>query len=188
MNLLRSITLGIKRDFLYRRRSEKGVQSPSETLESRRGSYRDFAVILMEATRSLGLAARFVSGYIASSAGIYSFPIANASGTVGGGASHGWMQAYLPGAGWVDFDPTNSIIGNRNVIRVAVAWDPKLRRGISMRPIRPPGPTAGVDSGDVGDLAGCRVGPHVDHRAGAPAAAFPLLENPSVRQNDPAIP
>ena len=37
--------------------------------------------------------------------------------------THAWMQAYLPGAGWVDFDPTNSIVGNRNLIRVAVAWD-----------------------------------------------------------------
>ena len=43
----------------------------------------------------------------------------------GGGATHAWMQVYLPGAGWIDFDPTNSIIGNRNLIRVAVAWDHK---------------------------------------------------------------
>ena len=64
MNLLRSMTLGIKEQFRYVRRSEKGVQSPDETLESRRGSCRDFAVLMMEATRSLGLAARFVSGYI----------------------------------------------------------------------------------------------------------------------------
>ncbi|HLB99116.1 MAG TPA: transglutaminase family protein, partial [Acetobacteraceae bacterium] len=41
-----------------------------------------------------------------------------------GGATHAWLQVYLPGAGWVDFDPTNSIIGNRNLIRVAVAWSP----------------------------------------------------------------
>ena len=64
MDLLRSMTLGIKKDFVYTRRSEKGVQSPSETLQSRRGSCRDFAVLMMEAARSLGLAARFVSGYI----------------------------------------------------------------------------------------------------------------------------
>jgi transglutaminase-like putative cysteine protease len=118
MSLLRSMTLGVKKDFLYTRRSEKGIQSPSETLESRRGSCRDFAVLMMEAARSLGLAARFVSGYIF-------VPHMDAVHTVGGGATHAWMQAYLPGAGWVDFDPTNSIIGNRNLIRVAVAWDPK---------------------------------------------------------------
>jgi transglutaminase-like putative cysteine protease len=118
MNLLRSITLGVKKHLLYKRRSEKGVQSPSETLESRRGSCRDFAVLMMEAVRSLGLAARFVSGYIF-------VPHREAGGTVGGGATHAWMQTYLPGAGWIDFDPTNSIVGNRNLIRVAVAWDPQ---------------------------------------------------------------
>jgi transglutaminase-like putative cysteine protease len=118
MSLLRSMTLAIKEDFRYVRRSEKGVQSPDETLQSRRGSCRDFAVLMMEATRCLGLAARFVSGYIF-------IPEREANGTVGGGSTHAWMQAYLPGAGWVDFDPTNSIIGNRNLIRVAVAWDPK---------------------------------------------------------------
>jgi transglutaminase-like putative cysteine protease len=123
MNLLRSMTLGIKDDFLYTRRSEKGVQSPSETLDSRRGSCRDFAVLMMEAVRSLGLAARFVSGYIyVPHTGDRN---KGASGTLGSGSTHAWMQAYLPGAGWIDFDPTNSIIGNRNLIRVAVAWDPQ---------------------------------------------------------------
>ena len=70
----------------------------------------------MEAARSLGVATRFVSGYIFAP---------NSSGSAGGGATHAWMQAYLPGAGWIDFDPTNSIIGNRNLIRVAVAWAPE---------------------------------------------------------------
>jgi transglutaminase-like putative cysteine protease len=118
IDLLRSVTLGVRRDFHYTRRIEKGVQSPSETLASRRGSCRDFAVLMMEAVRSLGLAARFVSGYIY-------VPHLDAGTTVGGGSTHAWMQAYLPGTGWIDFDPTNSIVGNRNLIRVAVAWDPK---------------------------------------------------------------
>lgn len=116
MNLLRSMTLKIRQDFYYTRRTAKGVQSPSETIESRCGSCRDFAVLLIEATRSLGLAARFVSGYIFS-------PGTDSGATSGSGSTHAWMQAYLPGAGWVDFDPTNSIVGNRNLIRVAVAWD-----------------------------------------------------------------
>lgn len=118
MSLLRSITLAIREEFVYTRRSEKGVQAPGETLQSRRGSCRDFAVLMMEATRALGLAARFVSGYIF-------IPHRAAEGVVGGGSTHAWMQVYLPGAGWVDFDPTNSGVGNRNLIRVAVAWDPK---------------------------------------------------------------
>jgi transglutaminase-like putative cysteine protease len=117
MSLLRSMTLAIKQGFRYTRRTEKGVQSPGETLESRCGSCRDFAALMIEATRSLGLAARFVSGYIF-------VPGMDSGVTNGGGSTHAWMQAYLPGAGWIDFDPTNSIIGNRNLIRVAVAWDP----------------------------------------------------------------
>lgn len=116
MAILRAMTRGIQEQLKYIRRVEKGVQSPAETLRLGRGSCRDFAVLMMEATRSLGIAARFVSGYI--------FTPDNA-GLAGGGAMHAWMQAYLPGAGWIDFDPTNRIIGNRNLIRVAVAWAPE---------------------------------------------------------------
>ncbi len=116
MKMLRAMTSGIRNEFHYTRRSEKGVQSPEETLRLGRGSCRDFAVLMMEACRSLGVAARFVSGYIFTP---------NSSGLAGGGATHAWVQAYLPGAGWIDFDPTNSIIGNRNLIRVALAWAPE---------------------------------------------------------------
>ena len=116
MNLLRGMTKGIRESFSYSRRVEKGVQTPEETLTARRGSCRDFAVLMIEGARSLGVAARFVSGYIYTP---------NSSGLAGGGATHAWMQAYLPGAGWIDFDPTNSIVGNRNLIRVAVAWTPE---------------------------------------------------------------
>jgi transglutaminase-like putative cysteine protease len=116
MNILRAMTLGIREQFTYNRRVEKGVQPPDETLRQGRGSCRDFAVLMMEAARSLGLAARFVSGYIF---------VPNSCGYAGGGNTHAWMQAYLPGAGWIDFDPTNSIVGNRNLIRVAVAWAPE---------------------------------------------------------------
>jgi transglutaminase-like putative cysteine protease len=115
MKILRAITYGIREQFIYTRRVEKGVQTPSETLSDRRGSCRDFAVLMIDAARSLGIAARFVSGYIY---------VPGSSGLTGGGATHAWMQAYLPGAGWIDFDPTNSIVGNRNLIRVAVAWAP----------------------------------------------------------------
>jgi transglutaminase-like putative cysteine protease len=116
LTLLRSITNGIRRELVYLQRHEKGVQRPSETLRRGSGSCRDFAVLMIEALRSLGIAARFVSGYIF----VPSLDIAH---VVSGGATHGWLQAYLPGAGWVDFDPTNSIVGNRNLIRVTVALD-----------------------------------------------------------------
>jgi transglutaminase-like putative cysteine protease len=115
MSILRSMTRAIRDQFTYTRRPEKGVQTPEETLRQRRGSCRDFAVLMMEAARFLGIATRFVSGYI--------YVPSPGSGT-GGGATHAWIQAYLPGAGWIDFDPTNSIVGNRNLIRVAVAWSP----------------------------------------------------------------
>jgi transglutaminase-like putative cysteine protease len=114
--LLKAMTLAIKEEFAYVRRSEKGVQRPEDTLRRRSGSCRDFALFMMEAVRSLGLAARFVSGYIYG-------PEADGAAPPGGGSTHAWMQVYLPGAGWVDFDPTNSVVGNRNLIRVAVAWD-----------------------------------------------------------------
>jgi len=116
MAILRAMTCGIRDEFTYVRRTEKGVQAPDETLRSRRGSCRDLAVLMIEAARSLGVASRFVSGYVYTP---------DCSGLSGGGATHAWMQAYLPGAGWIDFDPTNRIIGNRNLIRVAVAWAPE---------------------------------------------------------------
>jgi transglutaminase-like putative cysteine protease len=117
MALLEAMTSSIQDEFTYMRRTAKGVQRPEETLRRRSGSCRDFALFMMEAVRSLGLAARFVSGYI------YVPRARGEPPVVGGGATHAWMQVYLPGAGWVDFDPTNSIVGNRNLIRVAVAWD-----------------------------------------------------------------
>jgi transglutaminase-like putative cysteine protease len=116
--LLHAMTFGIRNGFDYERRTQKGVQSPAETLQRGSGSCRDFALLMMEAVRSLGFAARFVSGYIF-------VPGVDAGATLGGGATHAWLQVYLPGAGWIDFDPTNSIVGNRNLIRVAVAWDPR---------------------------------------------------------------
>jgi transglutaminase-like putative cysteine protease len=117
MELLRSITLRIRAQLTYLRRTERGVQSPGETLRRGSGTCRDFAWLMIDVVRSLGLAARFVSGYIF-------VPNLDAESVVSGGATHAWLQVYLPGAGWVDFDPTNSIIGNRNLIRVAMAWDP----------------------------------------------------------------
>ena len=136
MKILRAMTRGIREQFIYTRRIEKGVQTPEETLRHRKGSCRDFAVLMMEAARSLGVAARFVSGYIF---------MPNSSGIAGGGATHAWMQAYLPGAGWIDFDPTNSIVGNRNLIRVAVAWAPDQVLPCGARTRVPAGAFLGMD-------------------------------------------
>lgn len=113
-----AMTSAITEQFKYVVREEEGVQSPLVTLELRRGSCRDFAVFMMEAARGLGLGARFVSGYLYDE-----HLIGAASGMVGTGATHAWLQVYLPGAGWVEFDPTNALVGGRNLIRVAVARD-----------------------------------------------------------------
>ncbi len=115
--LLKTLTYGIKEGFSYERRSEPGTQAPLTTLERGRGSCRDLALFMMEAVRCLGFAARFVSGYIY-------VPDRDEAAYLGGGSTHAWCQIYLPGAGWVEFDPTNGIVGNRDLIRVAVARDP----------------------------------------------------------------
>lgn len=118
LDVIIAMTQAIKRDFAYRYREEAGVQSPLQTLSIASGSCRDFAVFMMEAVRSIGLAARFVSGYL------YDEKMIGASGgLVGSGSTHAWVQVYLPGAGWVEFDPTNALIGGHNLIRVAVARD-----------------------------------------------------------------
>ncbi len=117
--MLVAMTRAIKEGFTYRARDDEGTQSPVETLETGTGSCRDFALLLMEAVRSLGFAARFVSGYLYDPA-----RDGGGGGMVGGGATHAWVEIYLPGAGWVEFDPTNGIIGGENLIRVAVARDP----------------------------------------------------------------
>jgi transglutaminase-like putative cysteine protease len=118
LEALVAMTTSIKERFKYVTREEVGVQAPLQTLELGSGSCRDFAAFMMEAVRSLGLAARFVSGYL------YDENLVGAAGgLVGGGATHAWLQVFLPGAGWVEFDPTNALIGGRNLIRVAVARD-----------------------------------------------------------------
>ena len=114
--LLSGITHAIKREFTYVARSQMGTQEPLKTLKLGSGTCRDFAVLMIEAVRALGLAARFVSGYLYS-------PGSDGQGRVGGGATHAWVQVYVPGAGWMELDPTNGIIGNRDLIRVAVVRD-----------------------------------------------------------------
>jgi transglutaminase-like putative cysteine protease len=113
-HLLMTLCYAIRESFIYSRRIERGTQTPLETLSKRQGTCRDFAVLMMEAARTLGLAARFVTGYIY-------VPERDGSTTRGGGSTHAWCQVYLPGAGWVEFDPTNGIVGNRDLIRVGVA-------------------------------------------------------------------
>lgn len=113
--MLSAMTASIKRNFTYVSRHEKGTQTPIETLATRKGTCRDFALLMIEAVRALGFAARFCSGYL--------YSAAPRERSRGGGNTHAWVRVYLPGSGWVEFDPTNGIVGNRGLIRVAVARD-----------------------------------------------------------------
>lgn len=116
--ILSRITHAIRKQFTYRKRHEPGTQAPLATLRSGSGTCRDYALFMIEALRHLGIAARFVSGYIF-------VPQDIAEHHVGGGSTHAWVQVYLPSAGWIEFDPTNGIVGTRDLIRVAVARDPR---------------------------------------------------------------
>jgi transglutaminase-like putative cysteine protease len=117
-DILSGMTHGIRRDFSYRKRHAQGTQHPLDTLQTGSGTCRDFALLMIEALRRLGIAARFVSGYLFVHGD-------HEHGYVGGGSTHAWVQVYLPDAGWIEFDPTNGIIGSRDLIRVAVARDPR---------------------------------------------------------------
>lgn len=115
----------------YAARDEEGTQTPLETLELGSGSCRDYALLMMEAARRLGVATRFVSGYLYDDALDTGEAGAAESGVTGAGSTHGWLQAYLPGAGWIAFDPTNNLMGSAQLIRVGVARDPALAPPIS---------------------------------------------------------
>ena len=123
-HLLMTMTAGIRESFIYSRRTDPGTQPPSHTLATRKGTCRDFALLMIEACRALGFAARFVTGYIY-------VPARDHSTLRGGGATHAWVQVFLPGAGWVEFDPTNGIVGNRDLIRVGVAREPRQAKPLS---------------------------------------------------------
>lgn len=145
-----AMTSAIKAQFRYQPRDEEGTQAPDETLRLGSGTCRDFALLLMEAARRMGIAARFVSGYL------YDPALDGDVGEiVGAGATHAWMHAYLPGAGWVAFDPTNSLFGGASLIRVAVARDPSQAA-----------PLAGSWFGAPGDFLGMQVEVTVRRRRG----------------------
>jgi transglutaminase-like putative cysteine protease len=116
LSLLKDMCAGVAERIGYQSREMEGTQSPTQTLELGRGSCRDFAVLFVEATRSLGFGARIVSGYLYD-------PDQNKLGSVGSGSTHAWTEVFLPGAGWITFDPTNRSVGGFNLVPVAVARD-----------------------------------------------------------------
>lgn len=113
-SLLDQVNRRIASQFFYQMREAPGVQAPALTLALNSGSCRDFAALFIEACRYLGLASRFVSGYLFTS-----------DFDTGNGSTHAWAEVYLPGAGWKGFDPTSGeVVGNRH-IATAVARHPE---------------------------------------------------------------
>ena len=110
--LLKDLVAGAAGQIRYQSREEEGTQSPRQTLERGWGSCRDFAVLFAEAARSLGFGARIISGYLYNPDHL---PLQN-----GAGSTHAWAEIYLPGPGWITFDPTNRAVGGFNLIPVAV--------------------------------------------------------------------
>ncbi|MDM0013422.1 transglutaminase family protein [Variovorax sp. J22P168] len=125
----------------YAARDEEGTQTPLQTLTLGSGSCRDYALLMMEAARRLGIATRFVSGYLYDAAldtgeaeggdGAAAAAAEPGQPVTGSGSTHAWLHAYLPGAGWVAFDPTNNLMSSTQLIRVGVARDPALAAPIS---------------------------------------------------------
>jgi transglutaminase-like putative cysteine protease len=148
--LLMTLNEAIAEGFSYKRRASRGTQTPGETIQSQQGTCRDFALLMMEAARSLGFAARFVTGYVY---------VSDRDGALrlGGGSTHAWCQVYVPGSGWVEFDPTNGIVGNRDLIRVGVARTPQQAI-----------PLSGSYWGDAEDELGMEVSVNVKTEGGSP--------------------
>lgn len=132
-DLLVAMNEHIRNHVVYRSREEEGTQTPLVTLKLGSGTCRDFALLMMEAARRLGVATRFVSGYLYDPALDAAGALVGSELTVtqGAGSTHAWLQAYLPGAGWVPFDPTNNLLGGNQLIRVGVARDPSQAAPVS---------------------------------------------------------
>jgi transglutaminase-like putative cysteine protease len=146
--LLVAMTKNIRDSMLYLARFDEGVQTPYATLRLQSGTCRDFATLMIEAVRRLGYAARFVSGYL------YTPQLDGGDAVyVGAGATHAWLQVYLPGAGWIPFDPTNNLIGGTDLIRVGVARHASLAS-----------PVSGAWNGFPGDYGGMFVDVQVHKR------------------------
>lgn len=139
LSLLKDINTAISAWIVYEARDDEGTQSPLATLDRRRGSCRDIAVLMIEALRWLGFGARIVSGYLVNRE-------PNLAGSAGAGSTHAWVETFLPGAGWITFDPTNRTVGNFSLIPIAVARD--IKQAV---------PVAGSFSGNAEDFLSMSV-------------------------------
>ena len=139
LSLLKDLCAGVSNEISYQSREEEGTQAPLQTLDRGWGSCRDFAVLFVESVRSLGFGARIVSGYLYN-------PGQDLVGSGGPGCTHAWAEVYVPGAGWITFDPTNRSVGGFNLIPLAVGRD-----------IRQATPVAGSFVGPVDAFMGMAV-------------------------------
>ncbi len=140
LSLLKDLNAGVTGWIAYQARDDEGTQSPLESLGLGTGSCRDIALLMAEAARHLGFGARIVSGYLF-------VPPAEAGWRSTAGTTHAWLEVYLPGAGWISFDPTNRAMGGANLIPVA-----------TVRDIRQAVPISGSFFGGADDLLGMDVG------------------------------
>ena len=120
-DLLVGMTQTIKTKFKHTARHQKGIQTPEQTLRLASGACRDHALLMIAALGHLGFAARFVSGYLY----LPSDDDDKDEAVLDGGNTHAWAQVYVPGPGWVDFDPSSGTVGNQNLVRIAVVHDPR---------------------------------------------------------------
>ena len=137
LSLLRDIAAGIPAQIAYAPREQEGTQAPAETLDLGTGSCRDFSVLLAEAVRLLGFGARLVSGYLHDAGGL--------TGSAGPGSTHAWTEVFVPGAGWITFDPTNRSVGGANLVPVAVARGMAQAAPVAGSFVGPPGALSGME-------------------------------------------
>jgi transglutaminase-like putative cysteine protease len=154
--LLADLNNGVKAQIFYQSRETEGTQTPVETLIRGWGSCRDLAVLFIEAARSLGFGARVTTGYLYRASADAGLPA-----TIGVGATHAWADIYIPGSGWIAYDPTNGTSGGKDLIRVAVTRDISQAVPISGSFVGAPGSYLGmtVDVAVVSELASPRERP-----------------------------
>ncbi len=143
LEFLLRLTWVIHSGFAYQARWQEGTQSPQETLQRRAGTCRDFAWLMVEGLRRLGYAARFVTGYLHSPDG----------GVRGDGATHAWCEVFLPGLGWMEFDPTNGLAESSSLIPVAISRTPQEAAPITGAIFGEPGDSSMYVNVEVTEIA-----------------------------------